>query len=254
MDKEQKACVVGIASGKGGVGKTTISVNLAIALTRLGKKVALIDADLGLANAQILLGANAPFNLSDVVNGRKEIKDVAVETKQGLILVPGASGNSEVANLNSLQTQSLIQGLFGAYRELDIIIVDSAAGLSSSNLTFIRACDLRLVVMQDEPASIADAYGLIKLQSLEKRMKDLFILPNRVENQAGGHKLFEKMNGVCMRFLEEPVGYLHSLEEEDVMRTASRRREDIFEKYPNSKLANSFTALAEKLSAEISAH
>ena len=162
MDKEQKAGVIGIASGKGGVGKTTISVNLAIALTKLGKKVALIDADLGLANAQILLGANAPFNLSDVVNGRKEIKDVAVETKQGLILVPGASGNSEVANLNSLQTQSLIQSLFEAYRGLDIIIVDSAAGLSSSNLTFIRACDLRLVVMQDEPASIADAYGLIK--------------------------------------------------------------------------------------------
>ena len=254
MDKEHKPGVIGIASGKGGVGKTTISVNLAIALTKLGKKVALIDADLGLANAQILLGANAPFNLSDVVNGRKEIKDVAVETKHGLILVPGASGNSEVANLNSLQTQSLIQSLFEAYKGLDIIIVDSAAGLSSSNLTFIRACDLRLVVMQDEPASIADAYGLIKLQSLEKRMKDLFILPNRVENQAGGKKLFEKMNGVCMRFLEEPVGYLHSLEEDDVMRTTSRRREDIFEKYPNSKLAISFTALAEKLSTEISAH
>ncbi len=254
MDKEQKPGVIGIASGKGGVGKTTISVNLAIALTKLGKKVALIDADLGLANAQILLGANAPFNLSDVVNGRKEIKDVAVETKHGLILVPGASGNSEVANLNSLQTQSLIQSLFEAYQGLDIIIVDSAAGLSSSNLTFIRACDLRLVVMQDEPASIADAYGLIKLQSLEKRMKDLFILPNRVENQAGGQELFEKMNGVCMRFLEEPVGYLHSLEEDDVMKTASRRREDIFEKYPNSKLAISFTALAEKLSTEISAH
>ena len=97
-----------------------------------------LDADLGLANAQIILGANAPFNLSDVVNGRKEIKDVAVETKKGLILVPGASGNSEVANLNSLQTQSLIQSLFEAYKGLDIIIVDSAAGLSSSNLTFIR--------------------------------------------------------------------------------------------------------------------
>ena len=136
---------------------------------------------------------------------------------------------------------------------MDIIIVDSAAGLSSSNLTFIRACDLRLVVMQDEPASIADAYGLIKLQSLEKRMKDLFILPNRVENQADGKKLFDKMNGVCMRFLEEPVGYLHSLEEDEVMKTASRRREDIFEKYPNSKLAISFAALAEKLSTEISA-
>ncbi len=247
MIKTKPTRTIGIASGKGGVGKTTISVNLALAMLDLGKKVALVDADLGLANAQILLGVAAPFNLSDVVSGKKEIKEVAVETENGLILVPGASGNSDVANLSAAATQGLIQSLFSAYVDLDIIIIDAAAGLSSSNMTFIRACDLRLVVMQDEPASIADAYGLIKLQSLEKRMTDLFIVPNRVENQERGRHLFDKMNNVCMRFLDEPVGYIRSLEEDENLRMAARRRENILARHPNSPLAKSFRIIADKL-------
>lgn len=239
--------LVAVASGKGGVGKTTISVNLSKALLRNGKKVALIDGDLGLANAQIILGVNAPFHMGDILAEKKQIAEVVVETADGLILVPGASGNSEIANITSLQTQALIQGLVTEFSDIDYIVVDSAAGLSSSNLTFFRACDLRMVVIEDEPASIADAYGLIKLQSIENRMEDLYILPNRVRNQNLGETLFEKLNRVCMKFLEQPVGYLLSIEEDQCLVQTSRKRGNLFELFPNSPAARSFSLLADKL-------
>ena len=246
-DHERQTQVIGVASGKGGVGKTTISVNLALALVKQGKRVALLDADLGLANAQLLLGLNAPYNLSDVIAGNKTVSEVSINHEDGLILIPGASGNAELANINALTAQSLIQSIFNEHNDLDIIVVDAAAGLSESNLTFMRACGRRLVILQDEPASIADAYGLIKLQSKEQRMHDLFVVPNRVPTQEAGRQLFNKMNGVCMRFLEEPVNYIHSIEEDNVLTLATRQRENIFTNHSHSKSAKNFTALAEAL-------
>jgi flagellar biosynthesis protein FlhG len=246
-DHERQTQVIGVASGKGGVGKTTISVNLALALVKQGKQVALLDADLGLANAQLLLGLNAPYNLSDVIAGNKTVSEVSINHEDGLILIPGASGNAELANINALTAQSLIQSIFNENSDLDIIVVDAAAGLSESNLTFMRACGRRLVILQDEPASIADAYGLIKLQSKEQRMQDLFVVPNRVPTQQAGRQLFNKMNGVCMRFLEEPVSYIHSIEEDNVLTLATRQRENIFNKHGHSKSAKNFIALAEAL-------
>ena len=244
---DKRTHVIGVASGKGGVGKTTISVNLALALIAQGKKVALLDADLGLANAQLLLGLNAPLNLSDVIAGNKTVGEVSITSDEGLILIPGASGNAELANINALTAQSLIQSIFAEHGDLDIIVVDAAAGLSESNLTFMRACETRLVVLQDEPASIADAYGLIKLQSKERRMEKLYVLPNRVANQDSGRDLFKKMNGVCMRFLEEPVSYIHAIEEDSVLTLATRKRENIFKNHGHSKSAKNFSALAEAL-------
>ena len=125
--------------------------------------------------------------------------------------------------------------------------MDAAAGLSESNLTFMRACETRLVVLQDEPASIADAYGLIKLQSKERRMEGLYVVPNRVPNQDSGRELFNKMNGVCMRFLEEPVSYIHAIEEDSVLTLATRKRENIFKNHGQSKSAKNFNVLAEAL-------
>lgn len=239
--------VIGVASGKGGVGKTTISVNLALALIAQGKKVALLDADLGLANAQLLLGLNAAFNLSDVISGNKTVGEVSIANEDGLILIPGASGNAELANINALTAQSLIQSIFSEHANIDIIVVDAAAGLSESNLTFMRACETRLVILQDEPASIADAYGLIKLQRKERRMENLYVVPNRVSSQESGRQLFNKMNGVCMRFLEEPVSYIHSIEEDSVLTLATRKRENIFRNHAQSKSAKNFNILAEAL-------
>ena len=244
--------VIGVASGKGGVGKTTLSAHIALALCQFGHRVALLDADLGLANAQLLLGVNAPFHVGDVLAGRKSLDEVCVAGPLGLTLIPGASGNSELANLTAAEAQGLVQSIAASTQEIDVVVIDAAAGLSESNLTFLRACDIRLVVLQDEPASIADAYGLIKLQSLESRMENLFVVPNRVSSQKAGADLFEKMNRVCMKFLDEPVGYLHSVEEDPELTKASRQRQNIFESNPHSSAAKCFTELALRLSKALS--
>ena len=239
--------VIGIASGKGGVGKTTISVNLALAIAQQKRRVALIDADLGLANAQISLGVNSPFNISDVISGRRTIKEVAASVNDHLLLIPGASGNSEMANLSGLQAQSLLQGVFEAYTDLDVVLIDMAAGLSESGLAFLRACDLKVVVVQDEPASLADAYGLIKLQKRENRMNDIVLLPNRVPSEAEGRRLFDKLNSVCMKFLEEPVRYIQSVEEDRLILETGRSRKNLFLTHPQSRAARIIGGIAEKL-------
>lgn len=243
--------VIGIASGKGGVGKTTVAVNLALALSAKNLRVGLLDADLGLANSQILLGVNAPLNVSHVFDGEKTVADVAVQSPQGLLLIPGASGNQALANITAVQATSLIDQVLQSYPELDVLLIDSAAGLSSANMSFLDACHLRVLVMQDEPASIADAYGLIKLESRKDRLNNLYLLPNRVASQQAGKNLFDKMNVVCMKFLEEPVNYLFCIMQDDLLAKVTRRRETLIENYPSSAAAQNFNQLADLLIAKL---
>jgi len=210
-----------------------------------------LDADLGLANSQILLGVNAPLNLSHVFNGSKSVSDVAVETAHGLLLIPGASGNQSLANITPIQATSLIDQVLQNYPDLDVLLIDSAAGLSSANMSFLDACTIRLLVMQDEPASIADAYGLIKLESLKDRMKSLYLVPNRVGSEPSGKSLFDKMNLVCMKFLEEPVSYLTSVLQDELLARVTRKRETIIEHHPTSSAAKNFQDLANRLLATL---
>lgn len=249
IESEQKSAtaIIGIASGKGGVGKTTVAVNLALKLAAQGQRVALLDADLGLANSQILLGVNAPFNVGHVFEGTRAIEDVIVKGPYDLLLIPGASGNEALANITSIQAQSLVDQVLESFGDLDILLIDSAAGLSSSNMSFLDACHLRLIVMQDEPASIADAYGLIKLESRKERMDSLYLVPNRVDNQGAGQLLFEKMNKVCMQFLEQPINYLDSVLQDELLAKVTRRRETLVEHHPNTPASKNFDDLGNAL-------
>jgi flagellar biosynthesis protein FlhG len=176
--KAKPTQVIGVASGKGGVGKTTVSVNLAVALQAQGERVMLLDADLGLANAQIAFGAACPNNLSHFLAGHKSLADIIVTTRSGVKLVPGASGMQEMAGISALQAASIVQAFSELEDEVDYLIVDMAAGISPSVMSFMQACPRRFIVVRDDPSSIADAYGTIKVLIQDCGADEIYLIPN----------------------------------------------------------------------------
>ena len=237
--------VIGIASGKGGVGKTTTSVNLAVALAQLGHKVMLFDADLGLANAQIVLGSRTEYNLGHFLSGQKSLQEIRVHTRQGIQLIPGASGMQELAGLSHVQAASIVQAFGALTDEVDYLIVDVAAGISPSVLSFLSACQRRFIVVKDDPSSIADAYGTIKILIKEMGLDEIYLLPNMVPSQAEGWKLYKKLNDVCVRFLGESVHYLTSIEEDEMVLRALKKYQSVMEFSPGTAAARDYRRLAE---------
>ena len=240
--------IIGIASGKGGVGKSTVAVNLGFAFANSGKKTVVLDADLGLANAQILMGLDAPYNIGDILSGKRAVKDVLVHQDPNLALIPGASGNASLANISSIAASSLIDKVKSELENVDVLIIDCAAGLTQSNLAFLECCTMKIIVVQDEPASIADCYGVIKIESKKNQMENIFLLPNKVKSQAEGKNLFDKLNHVCMRFLEEPINYLDSILEHQLFSVMNKKRENLFPKHASSPAGKNFINLAAKIS------
>jgi len=239
--------VIGIASGKGGVGKTTVSVNLAVALQAAGERVMLLDADLGLANAQIALGTPCPFNLSHFLAGQKTLAEITVTTRHGLRLVPGASGMYEMAGINQVQAASIVQAFSELEDELDYLIVDMAAGISPAVMAFMQACPRRFIVVRDDPSSIADAYGTIKVLRQDFGVEEIYLLPNGMTSEQDGHMLYERINQVCARFLGRGIQYIGSIEHDELVLSALKKYQSVLEFAPGSAGARDFRRLADAI-------
>ena len=239
--------VIGVASGKGGAGKTTVSINLAVALAMRGHKVMLLDADLGMANAQIALGAFAPFNISHVLNGEKTLDEVLLTTKQGIRLVPGASGLRDIAALDTSQIASMVRAFDALQEPVDYLLVDVAAGIAPAVLDFMAACQRRFVVVCDQPSSIADAYGLIKVMATEQSLDEIYLIPNMVGNAQEGRQLHRRLNDVCNRFLGVSVRFLQSIEADELVLQSLRKYQSVLEFAPGSAAARDFRALADAI-------
>lgn len=247
MQAKRKTEVIGIASGKGGVGKTTLSANLAVALAMQNKSVMLLDADLGLANAQIALGCQARYNLSHVISGEKSLKEIIVTSRHGVKLVPGASGVHHMAAISPAITAGIVQAFSELDEEIDYLIVDTAAGISPSVLSFMEACQRRFVVVRDEPSSIADAYGIIKVMTRDLDLDEIYLIPNMVDSQAAGAQLFRRINDVCDRFLGKSLQYLTSIEADELVLSALKKYQSVLEFAPGSSGARDFRRLADAL-------
>jgi flagellar biosynthesis protein FlhG len=236
--------VVAVTGGKGGVGKTSVSVNLGIALAARRREVLLLDADFGLANADVLLGLAPRRTLADVLAGDCTLQDIIVPGPRGLRLVPAASGVGRMANLAAQEHAGIIHAFSELTRRLDVLLIDCAAGLSPAVTTFVRAAHHVLVVVCDEPASITDAYALIKVMSREHGVGRFTLLANQVRSAGDGQALYEKIRGVCDRFLDVTLEFGGCVPFDEHLRRAVRLQRAVVEAYPSSPSARALKNLA----------
>ncbi len=236
--------VIAVASGKGGVGKTNVSVNLGISLCKLGNRVLLMDADMGLANVDIMLGLQTEYNLSHVLDGEKDLKEIIVEGPAGLKIIPAASGVKRMAQLSAMENAGIINAFSELSGELDVLLIDTAAGIADSVVSFCRASQEVIVVVTDEPASITDAYALIKVLSRDYQVSRFRLLANMSRSEQHGRQLYNKLSRVCEQFLDVSIDYLGTVPFDHDLREAVQRQNPVTVAYPNSQAAQSFKEIA----------
>ncbi len=238
--------VITVASGKGGVGKTNVTVNLGLSLTAQGKEVLLLDADLGLANVDVMLGLHTNYDLSHVLKGERTLEEVICTGPQGMRIVPASSGLQNMAELSTAEHA----GIINAFSELsvtpDVLLIDTAAGISDNVVTFSRAAQEVIVVVCDEPASITDAYALIKLLNREYGIYRFRVLTNRVQSVQDGRALYNKILKVTDRYLDVALDFMGVVPEDEYLRKAVQKQRAVVDAYPRSKSALAFKKLASK--------
>ncbi len=243
----QTSRTIAITSGKGGVGKTNISVNLALSLVRLNKKVALLDADLGLANADIVLGVYPNYNLTHVLQGEKEIKNIILEGPLGLHVLAGGSGVYDLANLGQWQLERFIRSMEQLDQEYDFLIIDTGAGIHRSVLSFVLSVDEVIVVTTPEPTSITDAYGMVKTIIQRTPETNIRVLVNMAAIPRDGEIVFQKLNTVVKQFLNRNIlygGYI--LRDPNVARSVLEQEPFVLA-YPVSSATRSIERVAHTL-------
>jgi len=239
-----KSTAIAVTSGKGGVGKTNISVNLALALGKLGKRVALFDADLALANAHILMGVNPSRTVVDALNADLSLSEICTEGPSGIKLISGGSGLSEMMNLSGQNRRKIIRSFGELAADTDCLIVDTAAGIEDNVLDFVHACNRVLVVVVGEPAAFIDAYASIKVLSQTGRVTHFDIVVNRARNDAHGRDVFKRFKAIVDRFLTANIYHVGTIPEDDQLNASVSRCNPVVLSAPNSRAAKALEALA----------
>ncbi len=238
--------VIAVTGGKGGVGKTNVSVNLSAALAANGKKVMLLDADLALANVDVLLGLRTRYNLAHVLSGERSLEEVIIEGPSGMRIIPASSGIKKMSDLSSIEHAGLIRAFSELGQDIDVLIIDTAAGISNCVTAYTRAAQEVVVVVCDEPASITDAYALIKVLNRDHGVFRFRILANMAHSVQEGRDLFSKLMKVSDRFLDVTLDYMGVVPYDEYVRKAVQKQKCVIEAYPRCKAAVAFKTLAKK--------
>lgn len=238
--------VIAVAAGKGGVGKTHVTANLAVSLGALGRRVVVLDADFGLANLDLMLGLQPRLTLANVLDGDCTLEEVLLEGPRGIHVVPAASGLARMAELDVTAQATLIRAFGTLQRPVDVLLVDTAAGLGGGVLNLAQAAHHVLVVVCDEPASITDAYGLVKVLSRDRGVRRFQVLANQVRSLGEGEALFNKFRAACLRFLDVTLEYAGAVPHDEFARKAVQARQAVVECYPGSPAATAFKNLARR--------
>ena len=234
--KPGKTRIIAVASGKGGVGKTNLATNIAISYAKLGKRVVLMDADLGLANVNVVLGIIPKYNLYHMIRKHRTLEEILMDTNFGIQIVAGASGFAKIANLSEKERQDFVAGL-SSLSKSDIIIVDTGAGVTQNVLSFIAAAHETIIVTTPEPTAITDAYGIIKVVAteIEDHGLGLKLIVNRVKSALEGTKVAKRVIDIAGQFLNIKIDYLGHIYEDEVVQRAVLKQKPFCVLDPKSK-------------------
>ncbi len=253
-ETKPEARVITVTSGKGGVGKSSISLNLAICLSRLGKRVVLLDADFGLANIEVMLGIRPKANLADLMFRGKDLKDIITDGPENVKFISGGSGIQELAKMNRDQVIYLTKKLVELDEYADIIIIDTGAGISDSVLEFVASGNEVLLVATPEPTSITDAYALLKAlnrkSEFSKSSTTIKMIANRVKSESEGRVLYENLKNVVNKFLNISLQFVGSIPQDEQISKAVMRQKPVTISSPNSDAAKAINEIANALNPQ----
>ena len=250
VNNNKLAKVITITSGKGGVGTTSIAINLAMQIAARGKKVIIIDADMGLANVEVMLGIRPRYDLGDLMYGDMKLKDIITEGPMGIGFISGGSGIHELNNLSREQIENMTDRLFELDEISDYIIVDTGAGISETIMQFVKVSSQVLVVTTPEPTSITDAYAVLKALNRELPQLDgtsVKMISNRVGGHREGEVLYNKLNSVVEKFLDIKLGYLGEIVQDSNLAKGILNQQPVSVTNPNSASVKTIKILADKL-------
>ena len=248
--KNSTTRVYAITSGKGGVGKTAVVANTATAMARMGKKVLILDADLGLANVDVVFGIAPRYNLNHFFAGDQELSTILADGPYGIKILPAGSGVQNFTRLDSRQKLRLLDGLDQMHNDFDFVLIDTEAGISENVTYFNTAAQEILVVTTPDPTAITDAYALMKLLSTQYHEKRFNLVVNKIQHENEALDVYRKLTMVSNRFLDISIDFLGSIPADKQMNDAIRKQRVIVDLYPSSKISTAFETLAATICSE----